>query len=250
MHLDRLVTILEAVAVAGQPVTPSELQKMTGIPRPTCYRLLTMLAENRLLDVPEHGMRYVIGERLLRIALLAKTDTTISSAASPSIRDAAIEYGEAVFISRLRNDGVAIIHVETPSDPSVSYIHPGLGVRPMHACSCSKAIAAFADESFRESILKGKMKSYTSQTQTSEEGLRKEFLEIRERGFAECVEEIETGVSSVAAPVFIESAGAVFSVGAIGPSRRFNAKYRDALGKNLVTLAKNVAATIQSNDLV
>ena len=83
MHLDRLVTILEAVAVAGQPVTPSELQKMTGIPRPTCYRLLTMLAENRLLDVPEHGMRYVIGERLLRIALLAKTDTTISSAAPP-----------------------------------------------------------------------------------------------------------------------------------------------------------------------
>jgi len=250
VHLDRLVSILETVAVAGRPISASELQKMTSLPRPTCYRLLRMLTEQRLLDDKGSASRYVIGERLIRIALLAKTDLGVCSATSPTLKDAAIEFGEAVFISRLRNNGVAIIHVETPADPAASYVHPGLGYRPMHACSCSKAIAAFADEPFREMILKSPMKSYTEHTRSDEEELRKEFLGIQKRGYAECVEEIEMGVSSVAAPVQIDKVGAVFSVGAIGPIRRFHAEHRQSLGKKLIGLARDVASTIQLTNIL
>jgi len=250
MHLDRLVSILETIAAAGRPVSASELQKLTDLPRPTCYRLLRMLTEQRLLEDPDSVSRYVIGERLIRIALLAKTDVGVCSAASPTIKDAAIEFGEAVFISRLRNNGVAIIHVETPNDPATPYVHPGLGFRPMHACSCSKAIAAFADEPFRETILNGVMKSYTDFTKTSRDDLEKEFLHIQEQGYAECVEEIELGVSSVAAPVQIENVGAVFSVGTIGPIRRFHSAHRQSLGEKLIELANKVGSTIQINNVL
>ena len=202
-----------------------------------------------MLDEKNSGSRFVIGERFIRIALLAKTDTDVCSATSPLIRSAAIEFGESVFVSRLRNDGVAIIHVETPSDPAISYVHPGLGFRPMHACSCSKVIAAFAGEEFRDAVLNGSLKSYTSHTRVSKEDLRQEFFDIKERGFAECVEEIEVGVSSVAAPVNIDSAGTIFSVGTIGPIRRFNPVHRQSLGEKLVSLAKEVATTIQTNNL-
>lgn len=249
MHLDRLITVLEAVAISGRPLAPAELQQMTGLPIPTCYRLLQTLKEHRLLEDPQSNNRYVIGDRLTRIAFLAKTDADVCAVTAPSLRDASNEFGEAVFLSRFRKNGVSIIHVETPADPTVSYVHPGLGYRPMHACSCSKAIAAFADDSFRELILNGPMRAYTDQTHTEKNVLEAEFKAIKKAGFAECVEEIEVGVSSVAAPVVLDNVGAVFSIGTIGSIRRFNAKHRKTRGRSLVQLAQKVSASIQRSNV-
>jgi len=246
MHLDRLVSVLEAIAIAGRPLAAAELHEMTRLPLPTCYRLLQMLKEQRH---PESNSRYVIGDRLIRIAHLARTDADVCGLAAPVLKKATGEFGDAVFLSRFKKTGVSIIHVEIPADPSISYIHPGLGYRPMHACSCSKAIAAFADEQSRSLILNGPMKAYTDQTRTSKKELESEFARIQKSGFAECVEEIEVGISSVAAPVSIDNAGAVFSVGAIGPIRRFHSKHRKTLGKKLISLATEVSISIQSRTL-
>ena len=67
MHLDRVMTILENVAIAGRAVTAAEVQAATGLPRPTCYRLLQTMAGQALLEEPEPG-RYLVGERLIRLA--------------------------------------------------------------------------------------------------------------------------------------------------------------------------------------
>ena len=69
--------------------------------------------------------------------------------------------------------------METPDDPNRAFIHPGMGERPMHACSCSKAIAAFADEAFMEKFLAGTLKAYTQHTKTTREMLMVEFELIR-----------------------------------------------------------------------
>ncbi len=248
MKLDRLLTVLETIAIAGRPITANELHQISGLPLPTCYRMLQTLKEQQLLDDPQSDNRYVIGERLIRITLLARTDNDVSTITSPTLKKATEEFGEAVFLSRFRSQGVSIIHVETPPDPTISYIHPGLGYRPMHACSCSKAIAAFADNNFKEFILNGPMKAYTTQTHTDRSALDKEFQQIQKTGFAECVEEIEVGVSSVAAPVHIKDAGAVFSVGVIGPIRRFNKTHRKALGKKLISLADDISTAIHHSN--
>lgn len=243
MHLDRMITILEAVAVAGRPITASDVQGATDLPRPTCYRLLQTLTEQRLLS--EDDGRYQVGERLVRIALLGQTDHDVRHAAAPIMQEAAIGLGEAVFLSRFRDRKVEIIHVETPSDPARSFIHPGLGSRPMHACSCSKAIAAFAEGGFREEILAGPLRAYTRFTKHSPDDVREEFSVIRQNGYAECVEEIELGVSSVAAPVRIGNVGATFSIGATGPVRRFTEVERRRIGGDLIGLSNKIARALE-----
>ena len=243
MHLDRLISVLEAVAVAGRPIAAADLHEATGLPRPTCYRLLQTLTESRLLE--EEGGRYLLGERLVRLALLGQTDTDVRRAASPAMKEAAVAFGEAVFLSRFRNRSVEIIHVETPSDPVRSFMHPGLGIRPMHACSCSKAIAAFAEDTFREEILAGPMRPYTEHTKQQPDALRQEFATIRDQGYAQCVEEVELGVSSVAAPVRVGNVGAIFSIGATGPVRRFTKSRRAEIGEELIRLSGKVAAALR-----
>ena len=245
MHLDRLIAVLETVAIAGRAVSPADVQRATGLPRPTCYRLLQTLAEHRLLDESEGASRYLIGERLKRIAILGQPDVDVCQAAAPTLRETAIEFGEAVFLSRYRDYKVEIIHVETPADAARSFVHPGLGNRPMHACSCSKAIAAFADQEFQSEILSSPLRAYTEQTKTMPGEIEREFAAIRDRGYAECVEEIEVGVSSVAAPIRIGKLGVPFSVGATGPIRRFTNHHREKIGAGLIEVADQIAAKLQ-----
>jgi len=245
MHLDRLITILEIVAVAGRPVTTAEIQKATGLPKPTCYRQVQTLQDQGLVETPSGDGRVVIGERLIRIALLGKSDVDVRRAAAPLLKAAAIQFNETVFLARFRTGQVEIIHVETPDDPGRAFVHPGLGVRPMHACSCSKAIAAFTEPEFQESIISGSLKAYTEHTRTTDTELRADFARIAERGFADCDQEIDLGIASVAAPVSIGTIGATFSVGAVGPIRRFADAYRLEIGLQLVELADRISGAIQ-----
>ncbi len=245
MHLDRLITLLEIIAVAGRPVSSVELQKATGLPKPTCYRLVQTLLDQGLIEAPSDDGRVIIGERLIRIALLGKSDVDVRRAAAPLLKAAAVKFNETVFLARFRNAQVEIIHVETPDDPARAYIHPGLGVRPMHACSCSKAIAAFAEPDFQACIIGGSLRAYTEHTMTTEAELRADFARIVQRGFAHCDQEIDLGIASVAAPVSIGNIGATFSVGAVGPIRRFGTESRNQIGEKLIDLATRVSGAIQ-----
>jgi DNA-binding IclR family transcriptional regulator len=245
MHLDRLVNLLEIVAVAGRPVSVGEIQKAVGLPKATCYRLLQSLADQKLLEQPSGEGKFIIGERIIRIALLGKSDIDVRRCAAPLLRSAASKINETMFLARYRDSKVGIIHVETPDDPTRAFIHPGLGERPMHACSCSKAIAAFAEPNFQDEILSGSLKEYTAHTKITEEELRAEFATIVERGFADCDQEIDMGIASVAAPVSIGNIGATFSVGAVGPIRRFGTEYRHEIGHELTHLSEKIGGAIQ-----
>ena len=244
MHLARVMKVLEAVAMAGRPITASEVQQLTDLPRPTCYRLLHSMQAEQLLDEVSSG-RFIVGESLVRLALLGQTDVDICRSAAPTLQRAADDLGEAVFLSRFRNRGVEIIHVEVPSDAKRSFVHPGLGFRPMHACSCSKVIAAFADDTFRQDILSGPMRSFTEYTRCDPQRLSREFDQILSSGYAECVQEIELGVSSVAAPVQIGSVGALYSIGATGPVRRFTKDRRAQIGEQLCQMAQKMGQSLQ-----
>lgn len=247
MSLERLIVMLEAIAEAGRPMSAAEIQRATGLPRPTCYRLIQSLASQRLIDAGEEDGRWVLGDRFYRIAMIGRSNADIRLATSPLIKDAAINDGETFFLSHLARNRVEIIHVETPKDPSVSYIHPGLGPRPMHACSCAKAIAAFSDAALQRRVIEGKLKSYTDRTKVSADDVEAEFEKIREHGFAECVEEIEVGIASVAAPVLMSETTVPFAVGTIGPIRRFTEQRRAELGETLLDIAAHVRTKVETS---
>ena len=245
MHLDRLVDILETIAVAGRPITTGEVQQATSLPRPTCYRLLQTLADQRLIDDATGQSRYVIGQRLMRIALSGKSDGDVCRAAEATLRAAASRFGETVFLSRFRGDAVEIIHVEVPQDVTRDHIHPGLGRRPLHACSCARVIAAFSEPAFQDHILRGNLTQYTEHTKSTPGALRAEFAEITKRGYAECDQEIDLGIASVAVPVMVGNLGATFSIGAVGPVRRFDRAIRQRVGQELITLSTRISGAIQ-----
>lgn len=241
MHIERLIQILEIVGQLGE-ATVADICDRSVLPKPTAYRLVQDLVSTGLLEPVSKG-RFVVGIRLKRIVLNEHSDRALVELISPALKKAACGHGVAFFLSRLRERSVEIIHVETPEN-GVSYLHPGLGKRPLHACSCSKAVAAFSPELLVEKKLKGRLKAYTEFTLTRMEDLEAELQAIRDRGYAECVEELERGMCSVASPLGQNQFGKTLAIGATGSTRVLDAPFREQLGQQLVQLGNELSSVI------
>lgn len=247
MHLERLASILEIVGQKGA-ATVGEICAHVGLPKPSGYRLVQDLVSVGLLAPSARG-QFVIGTRLKRITHRDLSDTALLEVIAPVLARAATDHGAAFFLSRLRGDGVEIIHVATP-DNGVSYLHPGVGKRPLHACSCSKVIAAFSPDLMSKHDLKGRLRKYTESTITCLRDLEAEFEVIRERGYAECIEELERGICSVATTLAETGPGATLSIGATASTRVFTVKARAEIGRSLQAMSAELAHTLGWTDAV
>ena len=245
MHLERLVLILEIVGQKGE-ATVTDICAHSDLPKPSAYRLVQDLVDVGLLEPVARG-RFALGIRLKRITQSDQSDRALLELIGPVLKQSATEVGAAFFLSRLRGKSVEIIHVETP-DTGVSFLHPGLGKRPLHACSCSKAVAAFSPDLFHPIEMEGQLRAYTEFTVTNVQDLEAEFATIRQRGFAECVEEIERGMCSVAAPLAPSGPGAMMSIGATGSVRVFTPAFREKLGSKITKVAYELSTILGWSD--
>jgi DNA-binding IclR family transcriptional regulator len=239
MYLERLAMILEIVGQKGE-ATVADICAHSDIPKASAYRLVRDLVDAGLLD-PVAGGRFAVGNRLERITKAELSDPILLDTISPVLRDAADRHGAALFLARLRGRAVEIIHVETP-ETGVSFLHPGLGNRPLHACSCSKAVAAFSPQ--LAATMARSLKAYTEFTLTDHKDLGTEFERIRYRGYAECVEELERGLCSVAAPLGPSGQTPTMSIGATGSLRVFTPEFRASIGHELIRLADGLVGRL------
>lgn len=241
MYLDRITLILEVVG-QKEVATVADICAHSELPKPSAYRLAQDLVATGLLETVGRG-QFTIGTRLKRITQIEHSDRLLLDTIAPALKQATKEYDSTFFLSRLRGKSVEIIHVETP-DNGVSYLHPGLGKRPLHACSCSKAVAAFSTDLYLSCLMEGQLRAYTEFTLTNTHDLKAEFKTIRERGFAECVEEIERGICSVAAPIATSGPGATISIGATGSVRVFTSAFRQKLGPKITKIAHDLSVSL------
>lgn len=245
MHLDRLAMILEIVGHKGQ-ATVADICAHSDLPKPSAYRLVQDLVSTGLLESSARG-QFSIGTRLKRMVLRDHSDPTLLEVIAPVLTGAANDHGAAFFLSRLRGHTVEIIYVATP-ETGVSYLHPGVGKRPLHACSCSKAIAAFSPELLSKVDLEGRLRQYTDCTISCLEDLVAELDVIRNRGYAECIEELERGICSVATTLAETGPGATLSIGATASTRVFTPAARKKIGPTLQAMSREISCVLGWNE--
>lgn len=242
---ERLIQLLEAIAGAPAPVSVRDLTGITGLPKATIYRNVASLVECGFLDEVDGGSRYMLGIRFVRIALTGKSDSHVIRAVSALMQKTVEDLGETAFFARYRAGRVDIVAVETPSDPAISYIYPGLGPRPVHACSSAKAIAAFISDDMRAEMPDARPIRFTPETITDSHLLERELNQVQRDGYAMCRGEIDEGVTSVAVPVHVERLGAVFSIGVVGPSARITQNVLNPILPVLTAQALRASAALQ-----
>lgn len=242
---ERLIQLLEAVAGSCQPASIADLIGLTGFPKASVYRNIASLIECGFVEETDEGNRYILGMRFTKIALTGKADTRVINAVSAMMQKIVKELSETAFLARYRGGRVDMIHIEIPSDPIASYIYPGMGVRPAHACSSAKAIAAFIHPELRDALFDIAPLQFTSRTLTDPVLMGRELKQVQRNGFAICDGEIDEGVTSIAVPINVDRLGAIFSIGIVGPSHRIQNIIQDRILPVLRTEAIRAAAAIQ-----
>jgi DNA-binding IclR family transcriptional regulator len=216
--LARYVLVLEAVASSRNGLTFIEVMRQTDLPRGTVHRLIGALVEVGYLETRNNRKVYVLGQRPLRLLLLGAPQVAVADCARPVLERLVDRLGETAFLARLAGDQVESAAMVLPESERHSYVQPGR-VMPLHAAASAKAIFAFQPETVVDRVLARPRVAFTPRSRTLKRQILSELRRVRETGYAECLDELDPGVSSYACPVHIRG-GVLYSVGVVGLSQR------------------------------
>lgn len=245
MHPERLVHLLRVIAVIGRPISAREALRAGELPKLACNRLMQTLEQQRLTKEANNEGRYLVGERLIRIALLGKSDVDARRVAAAIIKVVTAKFSETVLPASFGKGKAEITHVETPEDPARVFIQSGLGEHPMRAYSCSKAIATFSEQHWQDIILKGSLQAYTDHTKAAREEQFAEANAVRDQDFGDCDQKIDIGLSNGISRITTENIAATFSASVVESVSRVSRNSRYNIGRRLTYLVTNANGAIQ-----
>jgi DNA-binding IclR family transcriptional regulator len=235
----RAIRSLELIAEAGE-LGVTELGRRLGVHKATASRLAATLAERGLVERDPHSDKYRLGFGLIRLAGAAMARLDVVSTAHPILEDLAERTRETVNLGVLSGDVVVYIDQisGTRSIVSVSWV----GRRtPLHCTSNGKVLLAFMDDRERDRFLRRPLEQPTPRTIASPTELRKQLREIRVRGYATTMEELEEGLNAVAAPVRQADGEVVAALSVSGPAFRMRPVDLPRIGRLAIDAASAVS---------
>ncbi len=215
--IDRGAQLLTLVLEADAPRPLGELAADAGLPKSTASRLLGALERNGLVE--QEGLRgaFRAGPVMARYAGRGISARRLIEAAERPMAALADATGETINVAVAAPGGVEhLAQVETSHYLGTSH---WVGRRvPYHCSANGKVLLAFAAAGAQA----GALEALTSKTIVEKALLGAELERIRRDGFATAVDELELGLSAVAAPVLDESGRAVAALSVSGPTLRLS----------------------------
>jgi DNA-binding IclR family transcriptional regulator len=187
--------------------------------------------------VRREGEHFSPGPELARLGSLAARGLDLTEVAQAPLQALADLTGETVNLAVRQHDTALNVHqVQT------SHLI-GLGdwsgrALPLHCTANGKALLAFGGSEPDE------LPARTPRTITDRAALRAQLAEIRERGWAAAVEELELGLVAVAAPVFDARGEVVAAVSIAAPSYRLAPAGLAEAGERCAATAREVSGLL------
>ena len=229
--IERMMTLLDALAKKSEPVSLKELSHTSGLHPSTAHRILNDLVLARVVDRTEPGS-YQLGMRLLELGNLVKARLNVRDAAAGPMRDLHRLTGETINLSVRQGD--EIVYVErTVSERSGMQVVRAIGGRaPLHLTSTGKLFLAHDDiRAVRSYSMRTGLAGHTANSITDLPALERELDDVRKRGFARDNEELELGVRCIAAGIFDDSGDLVAGLSISAPADRANDGWIQALNE-------------------
>lgn len=211
--VDRAIAILQAFSAAKPAMSVIDLQRATGLSRPTLYRLLETLAAHGF--VRSHGtpQRFSLDYAAGLLAQSWHAGLNPVGAARPVIERLHEQTQETVSLAMLQgHQHLYVIELTSPHALSMSR---GIGPKEHLTRGASgKAILAFMAEKEAQAVLESAPEG------SDLKALARDLAEIRKQGYAVARGEVIPGVVAVAAPYFDRANAVVGAVVIFGPEIR------------------------------
>jgi DNA-binding IclR family transcriptional regulator len=212
--VDRAVTILEILARDGEAGV-TEIASELGVHKSTAFRLMAALDRKELIAQDAARGKYRLGVGIVRLAGAAGIQLDVVRESRPVCHALATQVGETVNIAVL--SGSDALYMDQVAGPAALSPHNWAGQRiPLHATSDGKVLLAFVADARVDTPLK----RFTEHTIITVPELEQVLTEVRRHGYAITVDELEVGLTAIAAPIRNAEGVVVASVSASGPTFR------------------------------
>jgi DNA-binding IclR family transcriptional regulator len=236
--VDRAITVMEFLSRRGWSGV-TEVSRELDIHKSTAYRLLTTLRDRGLVEQDAATEKYRLGFGLVLLARAVSADLDILRCAKPLCERLSERTGETVTVAVLEGDDAVVIHQSLSRASALSVDWTGRHT-PLHATAAGKIFLVYMPEDQLLRILEEPLKRFTGNTIVDPASLREHVSRIPDEGYAHTVEELETGLSAVGAPIRSAEGPVVGAVSVSGPAFRLSDADLSATGE----LVKRTAAEI------
>lgn len=225
--IDRAAELVCLVVHADRPYHFTDLLAETSLAKSTGSRLLQALERHQLLERDSDGA-FRPGALFALYAARHDPIEEIARIADPILQRIGRETGETVNLAIPR--GQLVVQVAQVNSRYLLGASNWVGIDvPAHCSALGKVFYAYR----RIPLPSGALERRTPKTVTSVEKLRRELVQVLDRGFATTRGELEPGLDAVAVPVRGRDGEIVAAISVSGPDARV-ADHLDAIGALLV----------------
>jgi IclR family acetate operon transcriptional repressor len=213
--VDRGAELLVRVLESEQPVALTDLASAAGLPKSTASRLVSALERRGLIEQDGDRGRLRPGPAILRVAERSMVQRHLVELARPSLDALAEASGETINLAVPAHHGVE--HVAQVDSRHYLGVGQWLGKSVDYHCTANgKVFLAFGRAALPDAVLH----RYTGGTVTEPDRLRAELEGVRAQDCATAIDELETGLSAMAAPVRGARGDVIAALSISGPTLR------------------------------
>jgi DNA-binding IclR family transcriptional regulator len=236
--VDRALTILAILARLGEAGV-TEIAGELGVHKSTAFRLVATLESHGMVEQNEDRGKYRLGVGVLRLAGATTARLDVVQESRSIVRKLAADTGETVNIAVMSDRSV--LYLDQVSGKSALQAHNWVGQHiPLHATSNGKVLLSGLSPDEVDARLP-RLPSYTAGTVTTRARLRRELLEVRQQGYAVATDELEVGLTAIAAPIRNAHGDVIASISVSGPTFRMPQERVDEVVAQVVEAAREVS---------
>lgn len=242
----KALKVLDQVAGYGGPVRFATLLADSEFPKATLYRLLQTLTNQQMLEYDPDRQTYSPGVRLVRLAHVAWTQSSLAPIARPFLDQLSADVGQTVHLAQLDAGQVLYVDKRNAAQPVEMFSDAGK-VGPAYCTGVGKAMLAFLEaQDLERALERQSFHRFTEHTYTTRTALCAELAAIRSRGYAFDREEHEPGIICIAVPIRAASGRVLGGLSITGSTRMITLDALEALAPRLQRTAEAIAADAEA----
>ncbi|MDA0722085.1 MAG: IclR family transcriptional regulator [Proteobacteria bacterium] len=198
----RLLMLLEEVARAGVPVTPTALNDVLKLPKPTIHRLFATAEAEGFLQRDIDGRSYSPGRRMRQMAVSTLTSERVRNVRLAIMKSLATQVSETCNLAIPKREGMYYLDRVETHWPLRIQLPVGTQV-PFHCTASGKMYLSSLSGACLDRFLKNyTLDRRTAKTITSITALKAALAAIQDQGFATDDGEFMDGMVAIAVPIF------------------------------------------------
>jgi len=247
--IEKALDLLELLSNKEKEVSITEISKELHMGISTVYRILTTLKCRNYIVQNRQTSKYIFGAKLFTLGYKGQNTKKIIKVAMPFLQKLSKYTNETINFAILEDREIICLYKIESKEILKAGIELGTKI-PAHSTSLGKVLLAFLTEKEFMMLYSNnneKLPTFTPNTTSSVEELRRCLKKIKKQGYAIDKEEFKIGVNCLGVPIINNEGKAIASISISGPKSRFNLSTIKKVKNTLISFSQDISKQLLYN---